>query len=274
MTTTRATHGLGRNGSIWHTWLYHLADGQELLTFGTSEGLQTFEPLVPPGPSELAGLQMVIGSGPSLAWIHAARAAREIAASTADATCLERFGRVVLGAGRSKRWTEAVSTALLGDWVAPLYDGTGLGMPAVDRLRDETRVIHRQLVPLWERRTYGNKRVALLESPIYEGATLRDLLADTAADDPVLDQVPGDRRLAAVLVLLSPSERAVVLALGHPGVATWAEAAALTGSTRPDKDGEAVRRKVRRAVRELRRRDEQRADGPRLWTPARDGEVR
>ncbi|MFE4398695.1 MULTISPECIES: hypothetical protein [Streptomycetaceae] len=269
MTTTR-----GPDGRIWHTWSYHLVDGRELLTLSTSEGLRVFEPLVPPKPSELAGLQMIIDSGPSLAWIHAARVAREIAASVADTTCLERFGRVVLGAGRSKRWAEAVSTALLGDWVAPLHDGTGLGMAAVDRLREETRVIHRQLVPLWERRTYGNRRVALLESPVYEGATLRDLLAGTAADDPVLDQVPGDRRLAAVLVLLSPGERAVVLALGRPGVATWAEAAALTGSTRPDKDGEAVRRKVRRAVRELRRRDGQRTDGPRLWTPARGGDAR
>ncbi|WP_404961771.1 hypothetical protein [Streptomyces sp. 147326] len=127
-------------------------------------------------------------------------------------------------------------------------------------------------MPLWKRRP-GRYRVLPLETPVRNGATLRDLLADRPLpDDPVLDQVPGDRRLAAIMAALNPADGAVVLARGHSGVATWADAAALTGSERPREDGERVRRTVRRAVDELRRRDGQRTDGPTgTWTPAQDG---
>ncbi|RPE27964.1 hypothetical protein EDD38_7264 [Kitasatospora cineracea] len=124
------------------------------------------------------------------------------------------------------------------------------------------------MVPLWRRRTYGNRRVLLLEKPSPSG-TLRDLLADRALpDDHVLDQIPGDRRLVILLDRLAPPERAVVLAFGHPGVVTWADAAGHTGSAEPEQDGD----KVRRVLRELCRRDEQRSDGPTgLWSPARHG---
>ncbi|MFF0063012.1 hypothetical protein ACFYRC_15990 [Streptomyces sp. NPDC005279] len=163
---------------------------------------------------------------------------------------------------RSERWTESLSSALLGDWVAPLYDGTGLGRPALDRLRSEARTLHTQLVPLWKRRP-GKNRVLPLETPVRNGTTLRDLLADRSLpDDPVLDQVPGDRRLAAILAALNPADRAVDLARGHCGVATRAEAAPLTGSERPDEDGERVRRTVRRAVAELRAATDSAPTGP------------
>ncbi|WP_431683698.1 hypothetical protein [Kitasatospora sp. KL5] len=109
-----------------------------------------------------------------------------------DPTDLPLFGRQILGRNRSEQWTEAVATALLGDWAAPLYDGTGLGMAELGRLREEARTIHRRLVPLWQRRTYGNRRVTLLETPVYEDVTLRDLPANRhLPDDPLLDQVPG-----------------------------------------------------------------------------------
>ncbi|MFE4599432.1 hypothetical protein ACFRKE_01080 [Kitasatospora indigofera] len=130
---------------------------------------------------------------------------------------------------------------------------------------------HRRLGPLWERRTYGNKRVMLLETLVHEGATLRDLLADRQLpEDPLLDEVPADRRLAVVLDRLAPTERAVVLALGHPGVATWAQAAEQAGADQPEVIAERVRRKVRATIQEQSRRDEQRVDGPAgLWVPVR-----
>ncbi|MFD0532332.1 hypothetical protein [Kitasatospora arboriphila] len=183
---------------------------------------------------------------------------------------------MVLGFRCSARWTEAVSTALLGsDWISLPYTDFP-GWASLDPLRWEARTIHRQLVPLWQRRTYGNRRLLLLEKPSVGGGTLRDLLADRhLPDDPLLDQAPGDRRLAAVLDRLAPAERAVVLALGHPGVTTWTEAAEHAGAEQPEAFGERVRRKVRRTVTELQRRDGQRAAGPTgLWSPALIGGAR
>ncbi|MFD0532333.1 hypothetical protein [Kitasatospora arboriphila] len=159
---------------------------------------------------------------------------------------------------------------MLGDWFTPYADGSPLVHVSLAHLRAEARTIHSQLVPLWQRRTYGNRRVMLLETPAVGGGTLRDLLADRhLPDDPLLDQAPGDRRLAAVLDRLAPAERAVVLALGHPGVTTWTEAAEHAGAEQPEAFGERVRRKVRRTVTELQRRDKKRADGSAgLWTAA------
>ncbi|MFH9655425.1 hypothetical protein ACIOHR_36455 [Streptomyces anulatus] len=155
----------------------------------------------------------------SISRLRAAIAARTEAIHTGGSPDLALFGRIALGRNRSERWTEALSSALLGDWVAPLYDGIGLGRPALDRLCSEARRIHTQSVPLWQRRP-GKNRVIPLETPGRNGATLRDLLANRPLpDDPVLDQVPGDDpRLAAILDALNPADRAVVLALGHSGV--------------------------------------------------------
>ncbi|MEU9132420.1 hypothetical protein AB0D08_30655 [Kitasatospora sp. NPDC048540] len=259
---------------------FHLVNDEEVLTIDhPDEGKKTYK------------MQETLAIGGLTKWltyvnpelpdepfnqVRAAVAARDAALALPDNGDLALFGRLVLRFKRSARWTEAVSTALLGDWITPLHDGTGLGLPALDQLRKEGRTIHTQLVPLWERRTYGNRRVLQLEKPSVGGGTLRDLLADRhLPDDPLLDQVPGDRRLAAVLQQLAPDERAVVLALGYPGIITWPEAAEHAGSPQPEKDGERVRRKVDRVVRELRRRDGQRVDGPSgLWTPARNGGAR
>ncbi|WP_327169921.1 hypothetical protein [Streptomyces subrutilus] len=267
---------------------FDLRDGRMLVTVNTPRGRETYEVGTTVTVSDDVQVSDVVGDvglsrwlpfmtpewpDHSISQLRAAIAARTEAIHTGGSPDLALFGRIALGLNRSERWTEALSSALLGDWVAPLYDGTGLGRPALDRLRSEARRIHTQLVPLWQRRP-GKNRVLPLEMPVRNGATLRDLLADRSLpDDPVLDQVPGDDpRLAAILDALNPADRAVVLALGHSGVATWADAAALTGSERPDKDGDRVRRTVRRAAAELRRRDGQRTDGPTgMWTPAQDG---
>ncbi|MDQ0700651.1 hypothetical protein QF048_007093 [Streptomyces sp. W4I9-2] len=111
----------------------------------------------------------------SISRLRAAIAARTEAIHTGGSPDLALFGRIALGRNRSERWTEALSSALLGDWVAPLYDGTGLGRPELDRLRSEARRIHTQSVPLWQRRP-GRNRVIPLETPVRNGATLRDLL--------------------------------------------------------------------------------------------------
>ncbi|MFJ9692673.1 hypothetical protein [Kitasatospora sp. NPDC101183] len=270
----------------------HLRDGKELVEIATSEGEVVYERLNPHTVTVFRDQGPMFEEPDSLGrhlpfitpeWpdhtntqVRAAMAARIEAAQTGGSPDLATFGRIALGLNRSARWSEALSTALLGDWADPLYDGTGLTPAALGRLRWEARTIHRQLAPLWQRRTYGNQRVTLLEKPLHNGATWRDLFADRSLPpDRVLDQMPGDRRLADLMARLGQVERDVVLALGRPGVTTWAEAAALTGSTQPDKDGDKIRRKVRRAIQELHRRDQQRTDGPTgLWTPARNRGVR
>ncbi|GJF30336.1 hypothetical protein KNE206_30360 [Kitasatospora sp. NE20-6] len=208
--------------------------------------------------------------------IRTAMAARRAAAGGADPASLGLFGQQVLGLKRSERWTEAVSTALLGTWGDNLAAGFSSQSPLIDQLLQEAREIHTQLVPLWQRRTYGNRRVLLLEKPSAGGGTLRDLLADRhLPDNPLLDQVPGDRRLAAVLARLAPAEQAVVLAFGHPGVATWVQAAELTGADQPATFAERVRTKVKRIVKMLQQQDQQRIDGPTgLWTPRASGGAR
>lgn len=72
----------------------------------------------------------------------------------------------------SERWREAVSTALLGDWINPLFRGQLLKPDeVVGQLRAEAREFHRQAVPLWRRRSHG-RRVLLLDMPMGENVTL------------------------------------------------------------------------------------------------------
>ncbi|WP_369394796.1 hypothetical protein AB5J72_50395 [Streptomyces sp. CG1] len=77
---------------------------------------------------------------------------------------IDRFTSRVLCLQTGDRWREAVSTALLGDWTAPLASEGRLTLDAIGALRGEIRTIHRQLMPLWRRRT-GGSRVLLLETP-------------------------------------------------------------------------------------------------------------
>ncbi|GGX18413.1 hypothetical protein [Streptomyces lomondensis] len=174
---------------------------------------------------------------------HALRARQ--AALEGGEHLVDRFTLEVLGR-RGARWREAVSTALLGDWAAPLNGQGRLGLDALAGLRREAEALHRQLMPLWRRRTLGH-RWLLLDTPLGDGLTLYDLVADRAPHrgDPA-GCGPDDAGLAAVLSALHPDERAVAMARGQAGVMTWAEAALVAGATDPVAAGERVRRKLRR----------------------------
>ncbi|MEW2297070.1 hypothetical protein ABZ719_30955 [Streptomyces sp. NPDC006743] len=190
-----------------------------------------------------------------------------------DQRHLHHFTTQVLGLWSG--WNEAVSTALLGDWASPLSECAALGPADLEKLRYDIRAVHRHMTPLWRRRTYGGRRVLLLETQCGESLTLRDLLSGkTCPEDPLLDLIPGDRRLARILTTLEPGEREVVLALGLRGVETWSEAAEYVGAVDPRTLGERVRRKVRRLVAEHRRRDTQQSAAPasELWQMGKDGE--
>ncbi|MGQ4434336.1 hypothetical protein [Streptomyces sp. SAS_260] len=146
---------------------------------------------------------------------------------------VDEFARTWLGIRRpDKNWLEAVSTALLRDWVdlldAHLLDKAGeLGLR---QLKKESGTVHRQVQPLFHRKTHGG-RLLPLDHPIPAGGSLTDLLADHAA---------------AVLTRLTPYEQhlARTWASAAPG-STWPEFAGLTGT-----EVDNFRRKLRRLGRQ------------------------
>ncbi|MET8964248.1 hypothetical protein ABZX69_33075 [Streptomyces sp. NPDC004074] len=171
-----------------------------------------------------------------------ALSARE-AALAGDGSTIHSFTSEVLK--RWSGWNEPVSTALLGNWADPLYDQGHLTPDALDRLKSEASVIHRQLTPVW-RRKVNQSRLLLLDTPLGDGLTLYDLVCGQAAADTGLETGFEDSRLIEILKALSPAERAVTLALGARGVTTWAEAAMAAGAAEPERQAEKVRRKVKR----------------------------
>ncbi|MFD5861505.1 hypothetical protein [Streptomyces chartreusis] len=174
-----------------------------------------------------------------------ALSARE-AALAGDGPTIHSFTSEVLK--RWSGWNEPVSTALLGNWADPLYDRGRLSPDALERLRSEASVIHRQLTPVW-RRKVNRSRLLLLDTPIGDGLTLYDLVCGQAAVGPGFEAGFKDSRLIEILKALPPAERAVTLALATPGVTTWAEAAMVAGAAEPDRQAEKVRRKVKRLAR-------------------------
>ncbi|MFJ8158443.1 hypothetical protein [Streptomyces sp. NPDC094468] len=171
-----------------------------------------------------------------------ALSARE-AALAGDGPTIHSFTSNVLG--RWSGWNEPVSTALLGDWADPLYDQGHLTPEALDKLKSEASVIHRQLTPVW-RRKVNQSRLLLLDTPLGDGLTLYDLVCGQAAVDTGFETGFEDPRLIEILKALSPAERVVTLALAIPGVTTWEEAAMVAGAAEPKLQGPKVRRKVKR----------------------------
>ncbi|MCW8382421.1 hypothetical protein [Streptomyces justiciae] len=155
---------------------------------------------------------------------------------------------------RSERWNQALSTALLGDWCAPLLTDGFLPATALGALRAEARTVHRHLVPIWRRRT-RHGRVLSLDADLGDGLSLYDLVA---ADVDLLAHTMGgvfeDARLNRLLGALDPAERAVVFAYADGEGATWTEAAAVAGADDAKTFGERVRRKTKRIAAEQARR--------------------
>ncbi|MEU9397657.1 hypothetical protein AB0D86_47780 [Streptomyces sp. NPDC048324] len=162
---------------------------------------------------------------------------------------------------RSARWREALWTSLIGTWSDSLWRTGFLPLSALDELKAQTRAAHRQLTPIWRRRT-KHGRVLSLDADLGDGLSLHDLVA---TDVDVLAHTAGgvfeDERLNAVLRDLDTAERAVVFAYAEGEGTTWAEAAAAAGATDPAAFGERVRRKVKRIAAEHKRRLTQRQKG-------------
>ncbi|MCX4429610.1 hypothetical protein [Streptomyces mirabilis] len=163
----------------------------------------------------------------------------------------------VLALPKSPRWNEAISTALLGDWTDPLTQKRELTSQAISALRAEARTIHRQLVPIWRRRT-RHGRVLSLDADLGDGYCLHDLLAaQPGVPAELIHSTVDDQRLGALLRALSPLERHVVLARAAREGTTWTEAAMVTRADDPKAFGDRVRRKVTRLITEQNRRRRQ-----------------
>ncbi|MFD0449430.1 hypothetical protein ACFQ10_54940 [Streptomyces indonesiensis] len=208
----------------------------------TTTGMAVLRPDHPANQTIESGLQSLNIPIPD---VIQALSARE-AALAGDGSTIRSFRSEVLGMWSG--WNEPVSTALLGNWANPLYDQGHLTPDALKKLKSEAKVIHRQLTPVWRRKT-GQKRLLLLDTPLGDGLTLYDLVPGQAAADTGVEASFDDPRLTEILEALSPAERAVTLALAHPGVTTWAEAARAAGAAQPAIQGEKVRRKVKRLAR-------------------------
>ncbi|MFE2669245.1 hypothetical protein [Streptomyces mirabilis] len=180
----------------------------------------------------------------------------EVASRTVDELAVK-----MLVFRQSERWREALSTALLGAWYTPLDETGYLPSLALQALKREACALHRQLAPVWERRTRRG-RVLSLDADL-GGLSLYDLVA---ADVDFLAHTAGgvydDDRLNRVLGRLHPAERAVVVAYAAREGTTWTEAASAAGAAKPEAFGNRVRRKVNRLVAEQRRRTAQRRPAP------------
>ncbi|MFE7840147.1 hypothetical protein ACFU53_30050 [Streptomyces sp. NPDC057474] len=174
-----------------------------------------------------------------------------------DPELLDQVAARALLLPRSQRWREAVRTALIGNWSDPLWDTGHLPVTALGVLKAQARAVHRQLGPVWKRRT-RHGRVLSLDADLRDGLSLHDLVA---ADIDLLARAAGgvfeDERLNAVLRGLAPAERAVVFAYAEDEGTTWTEAAA-AGAGESAAFGERVRRKTHRLAAEQRRRAAQR----------------
>ncbi|MFB7577107.1 hypothetical protein ACIQFZ_40410 [Streptomyces sp. NPDC093064] len=92
-----------------------------------------------------------------------------------------------------------MGTALAGNWSDALWDSGQLPSTALGALKAEARTLHRQLVPLWRRRTQHG-RVLSLDASLGDGLSLYDLVAaDVDYPAHTVGGVFEDERLNAVL---------------------------------------------------------------------------
>jgi hypothetical protein len=162
---------------------------------------------------------------------------------------VSRFARKHLGVGRTDaEWLEAVSTALLGNWVDALGSLAPEGDKTLHHLRREAQSVHRHLMPLWQRKS-GPGRMWMLDYRLPSGETLYDLVADSyRMEDEALPWTPDRRDAAAVFGRLKEDEQRIAQSYAING-GSWAEAAISVGL--PEKAGQRVMRKLRRLGQQL-----------------------
>ncbi|MGQ4434338.1 hypothetical protein [Streptomyces sp. SAS_260] len=181
------------------------------------------------------------------------------AAALVQPELVDAFASKVLAVPTSARWREAISTAVISPtWCAGLLSTGHLPATALGTLKAEARTLHRQLVPLWRRRT-RHGRILSLDAALGNGLSLHDLVAaDTDLLTHTTAGVFDDQRLNSVLRHLNPPEQQVLFTYAAQEGTTWAEAAATTGADHPEALGDRVRHKTKRLATEHQRRTRQR----------------
>ncbi|MGW9584427.1 hypothetical protein ACWIGB_15975 [Streptomyces albidoflavus] len=184
------------------------------------------------------------------------------------APAVDQFASEVLGLWNGARWREPVSTALLGNWDAPLQD-SGITPAFLDAFKAEVKEVHRQLTPLW-RRKVKDERLWSLDLSFGNGLTTYDLVV--GGPDPyeaLAGTLPDDPRVAAVLAQLRPVERAVAMAWASTRVTCWSEAADDVITLDPVQfagyDAHALGERVRTKLIRLGKRHTERASAAAIW---------
>ncbi|WP_069869075.1 hypothetical protein [Streptomyces malaysiensis] len=184
-----------------------------------------------------------------------------------DTPQIDAFTSDVLGLWSG--WRESVSTALLGDWASPLLSSGSLAPTALDCLRAEVRIIHRQMTPVSRRRVAG-ERLWSLDFRFGDDLTTYDLISGGPDPYEVLTgALPDDPRVATVLAQLRPIEHAVAMAWASTRVTSWAEAAADVIALDPAQftgcDPRALGERVRTKLIRLGKRHTERAAAAAAW---------
>ncbi|MGA5557138.1 hypothetical protein [Streptomyces lavendulocolor] len=189
------------------------------------------------------------------------------AALLGDTPQVDAFTSDVLGLWSG--WREPVSTALLGDWASPLLNSGSLAPTALDHLRAEARILHRQLTPVSRHRIAG-ERLWSLDFRFGDDLTLYDLVSGGPDPYEVLTgTLPDDPRVATVLAQLRPIEYAVAMVWASTRVTSWAEAAADVIALAPAQfttcDPHALGERVRTKLIRLGKRHTERAAAAAAW---------
>lgn len=184
-----------------------------------------------------------------------------------DTPQIDAFTSDVLGLWSG--WRESVSTALLGDWASPLLSSGSLAPTALDCLRTEARILHRQLTPMSRRRVAG-ERLWSLDFRIIDDLTTYDLISGGPDPYEVLTgTLPDDPRVTSVLAQLRPIEHAVAMTWASTRVTSWAEAAADVIALDPAQfatcDPRALGERVRTKLIRLGKRHTERAATAAAW---------
>ncbi|MFF3863631.1 hypothetical protein [Streptomyces sp. NPDC002209] len=154
------------------------------------------------------------------------------------------FASTFLGLSRpNAEWLEAMSTALLGNWFSSPGTTTPEAIGTLDELRREAQVVHRQLMPLWERKA-GPGRVWALDYLLPSGGSVHEVIDNSyRIEDEVLPWEPERKDALSVFGRLKSDEQHVARAYALGG-GTWEEAA--TEACQPRMTGQRVMRKLRR----------------------------
>ncbi|MEV3896497.1 hypothetical protein [Streptomyces anulatus] len=155
-----------------------------------------------------------------------------------------RFARRHLGVRKlDAEWLDAVSMALLGEWADTLSNPAPNDVSALDRLRQEARTVHQQLMPLWERKS-GPGRVWMLDYLLPSGEDLHEIIATSyEIEDEALPWEPERKDARAVFHRLKCDEQLVARTYALDG-GSWAEAADYAHLSKAT--GTRVMRKLRR----------------------------